>query len=141
MMITLLKIISFYLAVIVLISITFIFSNLSNKFGTNLTLFLWLVYCCIPLFTLSFITGVHKLRLWSKAETTGPSILIFLGHLGPAHAIYYYIQMAKAGYGSGVVFIPSMWWVFIFYGIGAFWCISRVATVKFENNNVNESIN
>jgi hypothetical protein len=58
---------------------------------------------------------VHKLSLWSKAETTVPSIVIIIGYLGPAHAIFYNIQMAKAGYGSGIVFIPSMLWVFIFY--------------------------
>ena len=98
------------------------------KFGAYPTLFIWLAYCGIPLIVLSFITGTHKLRCWSEAETTGPSIVIIIGHLGPAHAIYYYIQR----YGSGLVFAPSLLWVSFFYGIGVLWCLLRVAAVKFE---------
>ncbi len=136
MMINRLKIISLYFAVIVLISISYLFSSLPGKFEMYLTIFIWLTYCGIPLIILSYITGAHKLRYWSEAETTGPSIVIIFGHLGPLYAVYYFILMTKVGYGSGIVFIPSILWVFIFYIIGVMWCLARIASVKFSEERM-----
>ncbi len=131
-MLILIKYISFHFSVFIIASTIFFTLLGGSKYHGSLQLFIWLSFCGLILFTICYISGAHKLRYWSEAETIGASIVIAIGHLGPVHALYYYIQMAKAGYGSGIVFMPSILWVLIFYGIGVFWCFSRIAEVKMS---------
>lgn len=133
-MINIFKYISFHFAVFILATIIFITVLGGSKYHGYLQLFIWLCHCGLIFFIICYISGAHKFKYWSQGETTGASIVIIVGHLGPAHAVYYYMQMAKVGYGSGVVFIPSIFWAIFFYGIGVFWCLSRISEVKYKKD-------
>lgn len=121
-----LEITSFHVAVSVLAAILFtpIFAR------SNFSYSLWFASCSLSLIGFSAITRAYSSSLWRSARPHIAAMIIVVGHLAPASAVYLYHLMHAAGQGSGVVFIPIAAWAIVFYGLGIAMTLNRFSNAE-----------
>ncbi len=129
-MVARLELVSFHVAVFFTASISFIFLKIVNVLNTTPTLLGWLIYCGVVVVFISRVSCAYVIGHWVKSKPHGASLVIMLGHLAPIAGAYLSHLMAKAGTGSGLIFLPLIIWATLFYAVGIVWSLIRLSVCR-----------
>jgi hypothetical protein len=123
--------ISFHIAVFVCAG-TVVFGCLAGRISDERFVAVWLCAAAAIVAAYSALTGAYSRELWERVCPHGPAIALLVGHLAPITAGAFYIEMNRAGTGSGLAFLPPLLWALLFYPIGIAWTTFRITASKVE---------